>query len=174
MSRTFSTVVVVALVIHIGLPPSPAAPKKTKVDGAVASFRINPTGCRETRVLVVVSQTRAGTQLDLIYDVQSTCQDPGDFLYYHSITGSEQIRKQDFKVQADGKKAVLNTVIPVFDDEGGVEFDMGISVTWKATGPAVDGTRPATASLTILYPFQSQYITDEIPASVAASITRAK
>jgi hypothetical protein len=174
MRRLFSTIVVVALLLNVGLPPSPAGPKPTPSYSAFAKFRINPTGCRETRVLVEVAQTTTGTLVNLIYDVQSTCQDPGDFLFYHSITGSDFVPNRDFKVQADGKKATLKTVLPVFDDEGGTDFDLELQVTWKATGGATNGTRPATASVKVEDPFNSPFITGKISESIEASITRTK
>jgi len=174
MIRFFSTIVVVALVMNAWLPPSPAGTAQSRIDSAYAEFDINPTGCRRTFAAVEVTQTKTGTQVDFIYFVVSTCQDPGDFLFYHFITGGGSVSRRDFKVQADGKKAVLNTVIPVFDDEGGTDFEMAVQVTWKATGPASNGTRPAIASLSVRDPFESSFITDDIAPSVEASISRTK
>src|SRR5687767_4778029 len=109
MIRFLSTVGVVALVMNSGLTLSPAGPPQTQVDSAFAEFLINPTGHTETHVVVFVTQTKSLTTVDFLYDVQSTSE-VGDFLFYHSITDrSDSINKRDFKVQADGKKAVLNT-----------------------------------------------------------------
>jgi hypothetical protein len=163
------------LFLGLSVLPIAASAQEARTVSASAEFLINPTGCRETHVLVSVSETSGQDPLvDFIYNVQSTCQDPGDFLFYHSISGNAQVHPRDFSVNRSLKTATLNTIIPVFDDEGGVVFEMKIKVKWKRMGPANGDTQPAIASLTVDTPFDSPYITDEIRRSTSASLSQSR
>ena len=148
--------------------------KEPKSSSAYAEFRVNPTGKRETWVIVDVTQTKESTEVNYFQYFVTSTHEEGDFLMYHAITGSDTISKKDFKVLRNGKAAVLDTVLPVFDDEGGTDFEMLIQVFWVATGPAQNGTRPATAAIFVQGPFDSPYITDFIFPSDTASISQTK
>src|SRR5688500_9904061 len=134
-----TTVVLKAAFLFLGLSILPVATsaQEARTVNASAEFLINPPGCRETHVRVSVCEKPGQDALvDFIYNVQSTCQDPGDFLFYHSIFGDAQVHPRDFTVNPSLKTATLNTIIPVFDDEGGTVFEMKIKVKWKRMGPA--------------------------------------
>src|SRR4026209_383003 len=101
MTTRQSAIGLIALVVTLWFMPwnsdLEAKEKDPKSSSAYAEFRVNPTGKRETFVVVDVSQTKSATEINFIYFVTSTSEE-GDFLMYHAITGSDTIGKQDFNV----------------------------------------------------------------------------
>jgi hypothetical protein len=175
------------LLVALAALPSAASAAQGKSDkgyNALAEFSVNPTGCRKTYATVSVNETivhtppgppHSAVTVELVYNVRSTCQDPGDFLFYYEIhtEGPVTVPEDDFVINSGLQWATLDTTLPVFDEECGCGFNLGVKVAWTATKLASPHSRSAVATLEVSEQYLSPlYITNPLTSSVSATLSK--
>jgi hypothetical protein len=93
--------------------------------------------CRETTAHIVATEGPGDTAtVDLTYSVVGSCGD-ADGLSYNELSslGQVTISSRDLRINPALRRATLDTIIDVYDDEGGTTAAVRVQATWKA-GPA--------------------------------------
>jgi hypothetical protein len=93
--------------------------------------------CRETTAHLVATEGPADTAtVDLTYSVVGSCGDADGLSYYElSSLGPVTISSRDLRINPALRRATLDTIIDVYDDEGGTTVAVRVQAAWK-TGPA--------------------------------------
>jgi len=104
--------------------------------------------------------------VDFHYDILGQPTSPGcDALWYYYIDGSAPLNDFEFSAQKNLKSATLNKTMQVYDDEGGVFFDVTLNVEWTAKRGA---RGESNATLSISSPSLSpMYMVNPISTSTA-------